>query len=118
VLRALLGSRGERLAAHHFRRAGFKIIARNYRALDGEIDLIATDGRLLLFVEVKTRQRHADRLAHSVPPAKQRHIIRAARSFIQTRNMTHLYGRFDVILIDASSAPPKLQWIEAAFELD
>ncbi len=116
MLRALLGNRGERLAARHLRRAGFRILARNYRALDGEIDLVATDGQVVLFVEVKTRRSHAQRLSQSVPRTKQQHVVRAARSFIQTRRLTHLPARFDVILVDASSSPARLEWIEGAFE--
>lgn len=50
-----LGARGEALAAEHLERLGFALLARNVRTRHGEIDLIAFDGRVLAFVEVKSR---------------------------------------------------------------
>ena len=55
-LRQRLGSAGERLAAEHLERRGFEIVERNYRTRWGELDLIAFDGRVLVFCEVKTRR--------------------------------------------------------------
>ncbi len=54
--RHTLGRRGEQLAAEHFRRLGFSPLGRNQRTRYGEIDLIAFDGRTLVFAEVKTRR--------------------------------------------------------------
>ncbi len=54
--RRLLGTLGEDLAVEHFRRLGFVLVARNVRTRHGEIDLIAFDGRVLAFAEVKTRR--------------------------------------------------------------
>jgi putative endonuclease len=53
--RRRLGALGEQLAAEHLERLGYRIVGRNYRTRWGELDLIAHDGRLLAFVEVKTR---------------------------------------------------------------
>jgi putative endonuclease len=55
--RRRLGRRGEQLAAEHLERLGFRILERNARSRHGEIDLIAFDGRTLVFAEVKTRRR-------------------------------------------------------------
>lgn len=54
--RRVLGALGENLAVEHFRRLGFVIVERNVRTRYGEIDLIAFDGRTLVFAEVKTRR--------------------------------------------------------------
>ena len=54
--RQALGALGEILAVGHFRRLGFVVVARNVRTRHGEIDLIAFDGRVLVFAEVKTRR--------------------------------------------------------------
>jgi putative endonuclease len=54
--RRRLGVLGEQLAAEHLQRLGYRIVGRNYRTRWGELDLIAYDGRLLAFVEVKTRR--------------------------------------------------------------
>jgi putative endonuclease len=51
-----LGALGEDLAVGHFRRRGFVVVARNVRTRHGEIDMIAFDGRVLVFAEVKTRR--------------------------------------------------------------
>ncbi|MGI5120555.1 YraN family protein [Marinactinospora thermotolerans] len=50
-----LGRRGEELAAAHLRRCGMRILARNWRCPDGELDIVARRGRTLVVVEVKTR---------------------------------------------------------------
>src|ERR1700724_535723 len=57
--RRALGGLGEDLADAHFRRLGFAILGRNVRTRAGEIDLIAFDGRTLVFAEVKTRRRRS-----------------------------------------------------------
>jgi putative endonuclease len=54
-----MGARGEQLAAEHLERLGYRIVARNYRTRWGELDVIAYRGRLLAFVEVKTRHATA-----------------------------------------------------------
>jgi putative endonuclease len=59
--RHALGCRGEELAAVHFQRLGFSLLGHNERTRHGEIDLIAFDGRTLVFAEVKTRRVSAQR---------------------------------------------------------
>lgn len=54
--RRALGTIGEELAVGHFRRLGFVMVARNVRTRHGEIDVIAFDGRVLVFAEIKTRR--------------------------------------------------------------
>jgi putative endonuclease len=51
-----LGALGERLAGEHLRRRGFEIVERNFRTRFGELDIVAFDGRVLAFCEVKTRR--------------------------------------------------------------
>jgi putative endonuclease len=67
--RRALGRRGEELAAAHLDRLGFASLGRNVRTRDGEIDLIAFDGRTLIFVEVKTRRVGAG--GQSIRPDQQ-----------------------------------------------
>src|SRR5437879_3818340 len=78
--RRRLGLLGEELAAAHLERLGFSVIARNVRSRHGEIDLIAFDGRTLVFAEVKPRRvRRGDRAvaAHYDPLASLRSRQRA-----------------------------------------
>src|ERR1041384_2432502 len=54
--RDALGERGENVAARHLRNLGYKIVVRNFRCSLGEIDIVARDGKTLVFAEVKTRE--------------------------------------------------------------
>lgn len=113
----LLGTRAERAACRHLKRRGLAVVARNYRALRGELDIICRDGDAWVFVEVKARS--SDRFGGpewAVPPAKRRQVAKLARHYLLTRG---LYGevpcRFDVVLVDAGSRPFRLTHIENAF---
>jgi putative endonuclease len=59
--RRRLGQLGEQLAAEHLVRRGFEIVERNYRTRWGELDIVAYDGRILAFCEVKSRRVAHDR---------------------------------------------------------
>src|SRR5271167_661654 len=77
-----LGRRGERAAEKYLRRSGYRIVARNFRAARAEIDLVAMDGDVLVFVEVKTRRsRGAGAPEEAVDERKQKQIRRAAEMF-------------------------------------
>lgn len=95
-----VGRAGEKQAERFLKRSGYRIVTRNYRCDGGEIDLVALDGKTIVFVEVKTRSgdEHADP-QDAVTSEKQRRVIRAAKAFIQ---QTHSQGRscrFDVVAI-------------------
>ena len=68
-----LGRQGEQLAAEYLQRAGFRILDRNWRCAEGEIDIVAADRRVLVACEVKTRSGVAVR-----HPARGRHPAEAA----------------------------------------
>jgi putative endonuclease len=72
-----LGALGEQLAAEHFERLGYSVLARNVRTRYGEIDLIAFDGQTLVFAEVKTRRSSAARRRPPEPLAGLRPRQRA-----------------------------------------
>src|SRR5277367_6039730 len=77
-----LGRRGERAAEKYLRRNGFRIVARNYRAAGAEIDIVAMDGDVLVFVEVKTRRSpDASAPEEAVDEHKQKQLRRAAEIF-------------------------------------
>jgi putative endonuclease len=101
--RLTLGRRGEDLVAARLERAGWRIVARNARLPSGELDLVALDGGILVFVEVKTgragRQRGPERPAHAVGPRKQLKLRRLAREWIaERRGPSGVAGyRFDVV---------------------
>jgi putative endonuclease len=115
-----LGLRGERYAARYLRRKGYRIIARGTRLCRGELDLVAVDGRTVVFVEVKTRHQASDESpAVAVNPEKQRRIARAALVFLKSHGLLELAARFDVVAIvwpkDARK-PSKVEHFVNAFE--
>lgn len=110
---------GESLAVAHLKARGYAILERNYRAVRGEIDLIAQDGDFIVFVEVKTRRSLKFGLPQTaVTTQKQRQISKVALAYLQTHNLFDAPCRFDVIAIHLSSRLEllKLEQIESAFE--
>ena len=112
----LLGDRGERAAARYLRRQGMRILVRRYRVAQGEVDLIARDGRTLVFVEVKSRRQGSP--AEAVTPEKQRRLTLAALHFLRRYRLLEQRSRFDVVAIvwPDGHREPAIEHIRAAFE--
>jgi putative endonuclease len=112
----LLGSRGEREAALHLRRQGLRVLHRGYRTDHGEIDLVARDGDVVVFVEVKARRRGDP--AEAVTPEKQRRLTLAALHYLKRHGLLESRSRFDVVAIiwPEDDAPPRIEHIRDAFE--
>lgn len=94
------GDVGESLVAQFLQKQGFTILARNYTKRTGEIDLVARQRNLVVFVEVKTRTKTMFDLTEVINKTKQRRIISAAKSFILEHNLYEHILRFDVALIE------------------
>jgi putative endonuclease len=115
-----LGTRGEKLAARHLRRQGFKVLYRNFRGRQGgEIDLVCRDRDTLVFVEVKTRTREDyGRPLEAVHRDQQRRISRGALAWLRLLGNPDVLFRFDVVeIVIAESAPPRAELIRNAFQL-
>ena len=98
--RRALGKWGETLAADFLNNQGYIIVERNYRTPYGEIDLIAYDGTVLVFVEVKTRTSDAFGFPEeSITLQKQEHLISTAYAFLQSMSKPSTSWRIDVIAI-------------------
>ena len=111
-----LGRRGERAAEKHLRRSGYRIVARNFRAAGAEIDLVAMDGDVLVFVEVKTRRsREAGAPEEAVDERKQKRMRRAAEIFATRYRADDITMRFDVVAIDASGERLEIELLRNAF---
>ncbi len=113
------GAAGEVLAARFLRDNGYELLAANYRCRLGEIDIIATDGAYIIFVEVKTRQADARYLPReAVTSAKQQRLRATAMLYLQ-QHPTELALRFDVIevttAVDKPMIAPKIQHLQNAF---
>ena len=96
-----LGNWGERIAARHYQKHGYRVLERNWRVVHKEIDLIVEDLAYIVFVEVKTRSSSFLRPAAAVNHEKQRLLINAARSYLRY-HPTDKQPRFDVVEIYAS----------------
>ncbi len=111
-----LGRRGERAAERHLRRNGYRIVARNFRAAGAEIDLVAIDGDILVFVEVKTRRsRAAGAPEEAVDERKQTRMRRAAEVFARRYRADEIEMRFDIVAVDASGKRLEIELLRNAF---
>ena len=111
------GERGEELACRELSRRGYAILARRYRTRLGEIDIVAMDGDVLVFVEVKTRsdERFGDPLA-AVTFDKQRRLTRMALDYLARCRASGGPCRFDVVsVVIGSDRPPRIEVVANAF---
>jgi putative endonuclease len=107
------GAEAEQKAAAFLERAGLAIVERNYRCRFGEIDLIAREGSVTVFVEVRQRSSGAfGGAAASITPAKRARLLRAARHYLAGARRQPAC-RFDAVLIEGE--PPQVEWIRDAF---
>lgn len=113
---AALGSGGERAAADFLRARGYLILERNFRGRGGEIDLIALDGGVLVFVEVKVR-RTLSRGApiEAVTAAKQARVRTAAQQYLTFSGRVFERIRFDVIAVMKTAKTTDITHLKAAF---
>src|SRR5215813_11267407 len=99
--RRSLATEGERLAAEHLARAGYRIVARNVRSDRVEIDLVAARGELVVFVEVKARNgRGFGAPEEAVDARKRARLVRGARAWLQAHGNRRTRTRFDVIAVE------------------
>ena len=96
----LLGRKGERFACRHLLREGFDILARRWRGRSGELDLVAFEGELIVFLEVKTRTsaQYGDPWEF-VDVNKQMILQRTAEEFISTCDLGQYAYRFDIVSV-------------------
>lgn len=117
--RQLLGKKGELEAGKFLTAQGYKIIERNFRCHFGEIDIIASDQSVIVFIEVKTRSNNTfGSAASAVTIRKQQQISRVAQHYLIKKNMTNYDARFDVIeVMLAKFGGYELNHLMNAFEL-
>ena len=110
------GERGERVAARYLKRHGMRILVRGYRIPSGEIDLIARQGEVVVFVEVKTRKHGTP--AEAVGEPKQKRLTSAALHFLKKHQLLEGRWRFDIVAIvwPDVGQKPLIEHIPNAFE--
>jgi putative endonuclease len=112
------GARAEQLAAGKLEAEGFRILQRNVRTRHGELDLVAEEGKVLVFVEVRsTRTGEFGGPLVTVDGGKQRRVIRAAREYLARHpELAERPMRFDVVGVTYEPAL-EVQIVRAAFDL-
>jgi putative endonuclease len=100
-----LGASAEAAATRLLVERGYEIVERNFRCKAGELDLIARHGRVLVFVEVRSRgdAAHGD-AAEMVDALKQRRVARVAEYYLAVREPDYDEARFDVVAITGGHA--------------
>ena len=112
------GQEGERLAARFLEKQGFRILERNYRNRLGELDIVAEDGGVIVFVEVRTLKASAGHSPEeTIQWKKQQRISRTALSYIQHRRLEDRPARFDVVSVTLAGSRSTLRHITDAFDL-
>lgn len=114
--RQSLGVLGEDLACAELRGRGYAILERRYRTRHGEIDIIARDGPVTVFVEVKTRadERFGGGAA-AVTGWKQRRIVQMAMDYLSRRGLLESPCRFDVVVVQVDGDTPRVNVFPHAF---
>lgn len=114
-----LGAEGERAAKAYLQTKGFRILHENYSTPLGEIDLIAKEGGVVVFVEVKARTSgEFGPPQASVTLAKQRQIVKVARLYLQRERLAEVACRFDVVAVTfagGQAGQPNVLLIRDAF---
>jgi len=119
--RRVLGQQGEDLACLFLQKKGYVIRERNVRTRQGEMDVIALDGRTLVFVEVRTRSVYTFGTAHeSITWRKRQKLRELALAYLQRQAESFPSFRFDVVAITCPSGKvdgvtTKIDHIEHAF---
>jgi putative endonuclease len=117
VSRQELGARGEGLVADWYEAHGYRVLERNWRCPDGELDLVARGPGVIIFCEVKTRASYAfGTPAEAVTAAKARRIRRLAAQWLADRRQRAAEIRFDVASVRVRrDREPEIDVIKAAF---
>lgn len=116
--RIALGRFGEELAKKRLTELGYNILETNYRCSLGEIDLVARDGDVLVFVEIKTRKnRPLGEAKEAVHKRKQGQLSKVALAYLKYKNLWGSKARFDVVAIGVSEEKKEIEIIKDAFEL-
>ncbi len=115
--RRALGATGEDLAAAWYEERGYKVLDRNWRCTQGEIDLVLGTSAVVVFCEVKTRRSAAFGAPfEAVTVSKQRRIRVLAAKWLEAHPQRGVDLRFDVASVYApKDAAPRIEVIQAAF---
>lgn len=110
------GKIGEDMAADFLKRSGYKIIERNFRCNIGEIDIIAIDKDVLVFVEVRTKNSSSFcSPQQTITLSKQKKLQKLSLFFLSNKKIENRDCRFDVVAIDLSRGKAGIELFKNAF---
>jgi len=112
-----LGEEGEALAVSFCRKKGYRILEKNYRTVFGEIDIIARDGEMIVFIEVKTRTDDTFGYPFEAVDARKREKIRKVALCFMKKLKKEVPARFDVLSINLEDGKKHVEHIIDAFEV-
>jgi putative endonuclease len=113
-----LGQRGEDAAARFLKRKGYQILARHLDLSLGELDIVAVDGKAIVFVEVKTRTSTDVGLpTDAIDARKKQRMTQAALAYLKSHRLLTYAARFDVVAITwpPDAKQPAIEHFENAF---
>jgi putative endonuclease len=111
------GRQAEDRAAALLADRGYRVVERNYRHAPGELDIVAWDGDVLVFVEVRARQSEEfGDVAESIGASKRATLIRTARAYLLAHDLEDVPVRFDVVTF-AGEGLERVRLIPGAFEV-
>lgn len=117
--RRWFGTRSERAAGRFLRGLGYRVLARNVSNAGGELDLVALDGRTVVFVEVRsTADEDTLEVGESIDDRKQRKLTAAALEFLRRHGLLGHAARFDVVIVSwpPGKREPAVEHHRQAFE--
>lgn len=116
--RISVGKQGESLAAEFLRKNGYRIVKNNFRNRYGEIDIIAIEGKTLVFIEVKTKTNSKfGNPVMAVDLRKQRQLSKTAIMYLTQKRLNDCPARFDVVGISITEDKTEVELVRNAFEL-
>ncbi len=112
-----IGDLGEDLACDYLVKQGWKILDRNYFSGHSEVDIIAKDGSIIVFIEVKMRSStRFGQPEEYVTESKVAHVFKAAETWMQEQHLLDAPMRFDIIgILNKKGTPPKFTHLKDAF---
>ena len=111
------GRESELLGVEYLRSLGYRVVASSYRTQDGEVDIIAWDGEVLAFIEVKSLSASGSP-EDAVGPRKRQRIIRAAKTYIMKRRLHEKPCRFDILaVVHRRGSKPEFRLLRDAFTM-
>ena len=112
-----IGCQAEEMAAEYLAKKGYLIIARNYRTLYGELDIVCEKGNDIVFVEVRSKSTKAFGYPEESITARKIERIRRSALVYLSQESRNRYRRilFDVVAVELNTGQPEIRHIEGAF---